>query len=262
MVVLPMAMDDSMVEVEVGFHNMYKEKMKLQAEKNTESNVIIGKYSLNELEDSKYYKDQPIRLTETIRRISSYYNNDVTSIKVISEKYQTSDFCDQYSIPLPPEKSNIYVDTLYGILVNNLRFTNPLKKKDTVLSLKRTGIINSLNEHDQINMLELRQNTTSKSEYFYLLDEQGLNAQAEWISFLETLDFTMIDKSFKSRRSYEQILSTFANTETKLKKDMTNYLQIGEENYLIYSYYYQLINNKQFSKYSLPQKQYIKEKVV
>ncbi len=66
--------------------------MKLQAEKNTESNVIIGKYSLNELEDSKYYKDQPIRLTETIRRISSYYNNDVTSIKVISEKYQTSDF--------------------------------------------------------------------------------------------------------------------------------------------------------------------------
>ena len=110
-------------------------------------------------------------------------------------------------------------------------------------------------------MLELRQNTTSKSEYFYLLDEQGLNAQAEWISFLETLDFTMIDKSFKSRRSYEQILSTFANTETKLKKDMTNYLQIGEENYLIYSYYYQLINNKQFSKYSLPQKQYIKEKV-
>ena len=97
--------------------------------------------------------------------------------------------------------------------------------------------------------------------YFYLLDEQGLNTQAEWISFLETLDFTMIDKSFKSRRSYEQILSTFANTEIKLKKDMTNYLQIGEENYLIYSYYYQLINNKQFSKYSLPQKQYIKEKV-
>ena len=221
MVVLPMTMDDSMVEVEVSFHNMYKEKMKLQAEKNTESNVIIGKYSLNELEDSKYYKDQPVRLTETIRRISSYYNNDVTSIKVISEKYQTSDFCDQYSIPLPPEKSNIYVDTLYGILVNNLRFTNPLKKKDTVLPL---------NEHEQINMLELRQNTTSKSEYFYLLDEQGLNTQAEWISFLETLDFTMIDKSFKSRRSYEQILSTFANTETKLKKDMTNYLQIGEEN--------------------------------
>ena len=46
MVVLPMTMDDSMVEVEVSFHNMYKEKMKLQAEKNTESNVIIGKYSL------------------------------------------------------------------------------------------------------------------------------------------------------------------------------------------------------------------------
>ena len=112
MVVLPMAMNDSMVEVEVGFHNMYKEKMKLQAEKNTESNVIIGNYSLNELEDAKYYKDQPVRLTETIRRISSYYNNDVTSIKVISEKYQASDFCDQYSIPLPPKKSNIYVDTL------------------------------------------------------------------------------------------------------------------------------------------------------
>lgn len=261
MVVLPMTMDDCIVDVEVNFHNMYKEKMKLQAEKNTESDVIIGKYSLNELEDAKYYKDQPVRLTEAIRRISSYYNNDVTCIKVISEKYQASDFCDQYAIPLPPEKSNIYIDTLYGILVNNLRFTNPLKKKDSILALKKTGIINSLNEHEQINMLELRQNTTSKSEYFYLLDEQGLNAQAEWISFLETLDFTMIDGTFKPKKSYEQILSTFANTETKLKKDMTNYLRIGEENYLIYSYYYQLINNKHFSKYSLPQKQYIKEKV-
>ncbi len=260
MVVLPMAMDDCMLEMEINFHNIIKEKMKLQAEKNTESNVVIGKYSLNDLEDARYYKDQPVRLTETIRRISSYYNNEVTSIKVISKKYQKSDFCDQYSIPLPPEKSNIYVDTLYGILVNNLRFSNPLKQKDTILSLRETGIVTSLNEHEQINMLELRQNTTTKSEYFYLLDAHGLNAQAEWISFLETLDFTTIDGTFKSRKSYEQILSTFANTETKLKKDMTNYLRIGKENYLIYSYYYQLINNKQFSKYSLPQKQYVKEK--
>ena len=260
MVVLPMAMDDCMLEMEINFHNIIKEKMKLQAEKNTESNVVIGKYSLNDLEDARYDKDQPVRLTETIRRISSYYNNEVTSIKVISKKYQKSDFCDQYSIPLPPEKSNIYVDTLYGILVNNLRFSDPLKQKDNILSLRETGIVTSLNEHEQINMLELRQNTTTKSEYFYLLDAHGLNAQAEWISFLETLDFTTIDGTFKSRRNYEQILSTFANTETKLKKDMTNYLRIGEENYLIYSYYYQLINNKQFSKYSLPQKQYVKEK--
>lgn len=70
---------------------MYKEKMKLVSRKKYRKYVIIGKYSLNELEDAKYYKDQPVRLTETIRRISSY-NNDVTSIKVISEKYQTSDF--------------------------------------------------------------------------------------------------------------------------------------------------------------------------
>ena len=39
MVVLPMAMDDSMIEIEVCFHNMYKEKMKLQAEKNTEKEI-------------------------------------------------------------------------------------------------------------------------------------------------------------------------------------------------------------------------------
>ena len=107
MVVLPMAMDDSMLEVEVKFHNMHKEKMKLQAEKNMESNIIVGKYFLNELEEAKYYKDQPVRLTETIRRISSYYNNEVSTIKIISKKYGTSDFCDQYTIPLPPKNSNI-----------------------------------------------------------------------------------------------------------------------------------------------------------
>lgn len=261
MVVLPMCMDDCMLEVEVNFHNICKDKMKLQAEKNSESNVIIGKYSLNELEDAKYYKDQPARLTDTIRRISSYYNNEVQFVKVISEKYQSSEFCDQYSIPLPPKTSNIYVDTLYGILVNNLRFTNPLKKKDSILSLRKIGVVSSLDEHDQLNMLELRKRIASKSEYFYQLSTQGLTNQAEWISFLETLDFTMIDGTIKSKRGYEQILSTFANTETKLKKDMTNYLRTGEENYLIYSYYYQLINNKQFSKYSLPQKKYVKEKV-
>lgn len=261
MIVLPMCMDDCMLDAEVNFHNIYKEKMKLQPEKDKESDVIVGKYSLNELSDAKYYKDQPIRLTEAIRRMASSYNNDVSVIKVISEKYQKSDFCDQYSVPLPPEKSNVYVDTLYGMLVNNLRFTNPLKKKDRVLALKKTGIVASLNEHEQINMLHLRQITNSKSEYFYQLDAQGLNIQAEWISFLETLDFAMVEGSLKSKKAYEQIISTFTNTETKLKKDMINYLEIGEENYLIYSYYYQLINNKQFSKYSLPQKQYVKEKV-
>lgn len=261
MVVLPMAMDDSMLEVEVKFHNMHKEKMKLQAEKNMESNIIVGKYLLNELEEAKYYKDQPVRLTETIRRISSYYNNEVSTIKIVSKKYGTSDFCDQYTIPLPPKSSNIYVDTLYGILVNNLRFTNPLKRKDTILALRNTGILSSLNEHEQIDMLTLRQNVNTRSEYFYQLDAKGLNAQADWLVFLETLDFTYIDDTLKSRSGYEQVISSFKNTETKIKKDMLNYLEVGEENYLIYSYYYQLINNKQFSKYSLPEKKYIKEKV-
>lgn len=261
MVVLPICMNDCMLEIEVNFHNMYKEKMKLQAKKNAESDVVIGKYSLNELEYARYYKDQPVRLTEAIRRISSYYNNEVSFVKVISEKYQTSDFCDQYSIPLPPDKPNIYIDTLYGTLVNNLRFSNPLKKKDSILSLKKTGIIASLTEHEQIDILQLRQSTASKSEYFYILNERGLGTQAEWISFLETLDFIMIDGTIKSRKTYEEVISSFANTETKLKKDMINYLETGEKNYLIYSYYYQLINNKQFSKYSLPQKKYVKERI-
>ena len=110
-------------------------------------------------------------------------------------------------------------------------------------------------------MLTLRQNVNTRSEYFYQLDAKGLNAQADWLVFLETLDFTYIDDTLKSRSGYEQVISSFKNTETKIKKDMLNYLEVGEENYLIYSYYYQLINNKQFSKYSLPEKKYIKEKV-
>ncbi len=261
MLILPMATNNSMFELEVSFHNIYKEKMKLQATKNSESDVLIGKYSIKEFPDVKYYKDQPARLTRDIRNISSYYNNEVSSIKVVGEKYNGGDFCDQYSIPLPPAKANIYVDTLYGLLVNNLRYANPNKKKDRVIALKNIGVINSLNEHEQIKLLELRQGSTGKTEYIYQLNVNGLEKQAEWLEFMETLDFTTVPGSVREKDNYEQVLRDFGNVETKLKKEMNNYLTTGEENYLIYSYYYQLLNNRQYTEFRLPQKQYVKEKV-
>ena len=78
---------------------------------------------------------------------------------------------------------------------------------------------------------------------------------------METLDFTTVPDSVRERDNYEQVLRDFDGVETKLKKEMNNYLTIGEENYLIYSYYYQLLNNKRYMEFKLPQKQYVKEKV-
>lgn len=261
MTILPIATNEYMSELEVSFRNLYKEKMQLQPEKGNESDVLIGKISLNDSVDARYYKDQPIRLTNDIRNASHQYNNYASVIKVTSKKYGDSDFCDQYSIPLPPERPNIYVDTLYGILVNDLRFNNDSKRNDRIISLNDMGVVAKLSEHDQIEMLKLRQRTVTKAEYLYQLSSTGLIVQSEWLEFLDTLEFNNIDDSFKQRDSYEQVLESFANTETKIKKNMFNYLKTGEENYLIYSYYYQLLNNKQYTEFKLPQRQYVKEKV-
>lgn len=261
MTILPIATNEYMSELEVSFRNLYKEEMQLQSEKGSESDVLIGKVSLNDSVDARYYKDQPIKLTNDIRNAVHQYNNYASVIKVTSKKYGDGDFCDQYSIPLPPERPNIYVDTLYGILVNDLRFNNDAKRNDRTISLNDIGIVSKLNEHDQIEMLKLRQKSVTKADYFYQLSATGLTAQVEWLEFLDTLEFIPVDGSVKQRDSYDQILESFANTETKMKKNMFNYLKTGEENYSIYSYYYQLLNNRQYMEFKLPQKQYVKEKV-
>ncbi len=80
------------------------------------------------------------------------------------------------------------------------------------------GVVAKLSEHDQIEMLKLRQRTVTKAEYLYQLSSTGLTVQSEWLEFLDTLEFNNIDDSFKQRDSYEQVLESFANTETKIKK--------------------------------------------
>ena len=66
MTILPIATNEYMSELEVSFRNLYKEEMQLQSEKGSESDVLIGKVSLNDSVDARYYKDQPIKLTNDI----------------------------------------------------------------------------------------------------------------------------------------------------------------------------------------------------
>lgn len=92
MIILPIATNEYMSELEVSFRNLYKEEMQLQSEKGSESDVLIGKVSLNDSVDARYYKDQPIKLTNDIRNAVHQYNNYASVIKVTSKNMEMVTF--------------------------------------------------------------------------------------------------------------------------------------------------------------------------
>ena len=139
MIILPLMIKDVTVNVTANLKNIEVQKNVLDsgAKGLHASDVVVGKARLSSYIDGEVITN-PTIITNFIRK-NINYNNDINYVEVNTKNYDNSDFYDIYRLPLPANNPNEVTDYIYGMIINNIRLSNPLELKSGKISLQSLG---------------------------------------------------------------------------------------------------------------------------
>ena len=234
MVVLPLVAEGVILSLEVSFKQQQVKKEALQADKENApiNNIIVGKDSLQRLDNATAFDRNAPAITQLIRRY--LYNNSTDVIQLTTSNYQNKDFYDIYTIPSPPHLSIPAIDSLYGYLVNDVRLSQPDAPRGKFLSLKKLGIDQLFSQEILQQISSIKQQYPRHDEYIDALKRQGYQWQVELLQFFNDLNFTILDETIMSTKNMQTTLQGLAPLHSKVDKPLKQYYQTAQDNYESY----------------------------
>ena len=176
MIILPLMIKDVTVNVTANLKNIEVQKNVLDsgAKGLHASDVVVGKARLSSYIDGEVITN-PTIITNFIRK-NINYNNDINYVEVNTKNYDNSDFYDIYRFPLPANNPNEVTDYIYGMIINNIRLSNPLELKSGKISLQSLGFDKIFNA-EFINKVMLLKNRSINSLYLCneLIKDMAIN---------------------------------------------------------------------------------------
>ncbi len=230
MIILPLMIKDVTVNVTANLKNIEVQKNVLDsgAKGLHASDVVVGKARLSSYIGDEVISD-PTIVTNFIRK-NINYNNDINYVEVNTKNYDNSDFYDIYRLPLPANNPNEVTDYIYGMIINNIRLSNPLELKSGKISLQTLGFDKIFNA-EFINRVMLLKNKSINSLYLRNeLIKEGYNKQIEILDFFNSLDYEIKDSDVILTSELDSVI-TFFNTTKNERKTLTNYKNIASTNY-------------------------------
>ena len=229
MIILPLMIKDVTVNVTANFKNIEVQKNILDsgAKGLNASDVIVGKAKLSDYIGDEVITD-PTVITNFIRKNVNY--NNINSVEVNTKNYDNSDFYDTYKVPLPANNPNKVTDYIYGMIINNIRISNPNELKKGKISLQNLGFDKIFNA-EFINRVILLKNKSINSLYLRNeLIKEGYNKQIEILDFFNNLDYEIKDSDVILTNELNNVISFFGTTKNEYKT-LTNYKNMASTNY-------------------------------
>lgn len=261
MVVLPIMNKDIMMKITLNFKNPTILRNQLDSSKGETavSDIIVGKNSLNLLDKKSIDKmaNNPLAITEFIRKNIAYSNTPISDIKINTKKYPNSDFYDTYIIPIPSYQNNKVTDYIYGLLVNSIRYSTPFLNKEEKLDLSKLKIDELFSTTMLQKALYLKNRGLVSDAIKDTLIKEGYSKQIEIIDFINSLDYSINDQEIALISEYNKIIDFFS-AEGKAKKILVNYKNIAKENfdcYVLLGAFNNLLYNKPLEWHNLSKEQ-------
>ena len=261
MVVLPIMNKDIMMKITLNFKNPTILRNQLDSSKGETavSDIIVGKNSLNLLDKKSIDKmaNNPLAITEFIRKNIAYSNTPISDIKINTKKYPNSDFYDTYIIPIPSYQNNKVTDYIYGLLVNSIRYSTPFLNKEEKLDLSKLKIDELFSTTMLQKALYLKNRGLVSDAIKDTLIKEGYSKQIEIIDFINSLDYSINDQEIALISEYNKIIDFFS-AEGKTKKFLVNYKNMAKENfdcYVLLGAFNNLLYNKPLEWHNLSKEQ-------
>lgn len=231
MIVLPLKIEDNMVSLKLSFKELQCRKNVLQADKFTlsASNISLGKVNLKSHAYSEKYDIQMDKVAHFLRRNVAFKKNENTMF-ITTKNYHQEDFYDVYKLPLYVYDQNHFIDTLYGLLINDLRLMVPNTEKGKEISFKALGFDDYFNS-DVLETINIIKSASADGETFFAnLQQHGFSNQLQILDFLDKIQFDVVEESVLPKKEFDEVTSAFYAIHGPESKVLQKYEQKASEN--------------------------------
>lgn len=246
MLVLPIVNNRRVMNVRLQLKDVKKVKRGVKFDDALSSEIIVNRERFSK--SSFYEIRDPKSTVDFIRSKSILYPR---SYFVTTKENNNNPFYDVYEVPVPPEKVNDSLDTLYGSAISDLRNEVPnMPDRGRYISFSDLGIGENITEEKMAKLYKIVNEVRDSSLWPKLFKEAGVEDLEATIDFMKNFECTILPDTTIAEDSLQDTLTALSNLRTRDFKNLNKYYGTAKSNRDIYtkiSYINQIIYNKPLS---------------